>query len=80
MASITIKNLPAALHMRLKERAKRNRRSLNAELIVCLESVLSSAPIDVERELQELAVLREQVGGYLTSERIDALIEEGRRH
>ena len=39
MASITIKNIPEAVHRRLKQDAKRNRRSLNQEVIARLEDV-----------------------------------------
>lgn len=39
MAALTIRNLPDELHARLKEQAKRNRRSLNQEVIAELEAV-----------------------------------------
>ena len=38
MASITIKNLPPALHEELKEAARRNHRNLRGEIIACPES------------------------------------------
>lgn len=79
MASITIKDIPAALHERLKVRAARNRRSLNAEVLACLESVVSVERVDPEAELREIAAIREQVGGYLTQALVDESIEEGRR-
>ena len=37
MASITIKGLPTELHERLKAVALRNRRSLQNEIVFCLE-------------------------------------------
>ena len=37
MSSITIRDLPAEVHKRLKESAQRNRRSLNAEILWQLE-------------------------------------------
>ncbi|MBP7866048.1 MAG: Arc family DNA-binding protein [Acidobacteria bacterium] len=37
MPTLTIKNLPPELYERLKERARLHRRSLNSEVIVCLE-------------------------------------------
>ena len=42
--TLTLKNLPNALHARLAAAAKRHRRSLNNEAIVYLEAGLSSAP------------------------------------
>lgn len=41
MATLTVKNLPDALYARLKSRADAQRRSINAEAIVCLERMLS---------------------------------------
>ena len=80
MASITIKDIPEVLHQRLKERAKANRRSLNAEVIACLEAKVLSRPVDMETELERIKQLREEVGGYLTQEMLDEFKEEGRRH
>jgi hypothetical protein len=42
--TITLKNLPDALHARLTPAAKRHRRSLKNGVIVCLEAGL---PLDV---------------------------------
>ena len=46
--SITLKNLPDALHARLAAAARRHRRSLNNEAIVCLETGLGTANPSVE--------------------------------
>ncbi len=40
MASITIKDVPRDVHGRLKERARINRRSLQQEILSCLEAVV----------------------------------------
>ncbi|MDP6227489.1 MAG: Arc family DNA-binding protein, partial [Dehalococcoidia bacterium] len=37
MATLTIKNIPDGLCHRLRESAKQHRRSINSEVIVCLE-------------------------------------------
>lgn len=39
--TITLKNIPDELYERLKAAAKAHRRSLNNEVIVCLESALT---------------------------------------
>jgi predicted nucleotidyltransferase len=44
MAMLTIRGVPASLHARLKDRADRNRRSLNAETLVLLERALQVEP------------------------------------
>jgi plasmid stability protein len=41
MAPITLKNIPAELHRKLKKRAEENHRSLNKEIIATLKSASS---------------------------------------
>jgi plasmid stability protein len=41
MITLTLKNIPDHLHQRLKAQAKRHKRSLNQEAILCLEQTLS---------------------------------------
>ncbi|MCH7615667.1 MAG: hypothetical protein IH978_08025, partial [Nitrospinae bacterium] len=48
MASLTIKNVPQSLLRQLKAQAARHRRSLNHEVIVCLESLTQSVLVDVD--------------------------------
>ena len=60
--TLTLKNLPDALHARLSAAAKRHRRSLNNEAIVCREAGLSSAPSSVEQQLKTIRALRESLG------------------
>ncbi|MEL6614587.1 MAG: Arc family DNA-binding protein [Bacteroidota bacterium] len=43
MATLTLKNVPDDLHRRLKERAARNHRSLNREVIHALERAVEDA-------------------------------------
>ena len=40
MATITLKNIPDEIYSQLKKTAQRHRRSLNSEIIVCLERSL----------------------------------------
>jgi len=51
MSTLTIRDVPDELHARLKERAERNRRSLNAETLLMLEQALLLYP--EESELRE---------------------------
>jgi plasmid stability protein len=44
MANVTIRNVPEELHAALKERARRNRRSLNEEVLALLESACQAPP------------------------------------
>lgn len=62
--SITLKNLPDALHARLAAAARRHRRSLNNEAIVCLETGLGTANQSVEVQLTRIRALRESLGPH----------------
>ena len=46
MPTLTLKNIPADLHARLKASAERNRRSLNSEILVRLEQDISRPVLD----------------------------------
>ena len=48
--TITLKNLPDALHARLAAAAKRHQRSLNNEAIVCLEAGLGHVHLAAEQQ------------------------------
>jgi hypothetical protein len=58
--SLTIKNLPAELLDRLKDRAESGRRSLNSEVIHRLELSVGRGAIDVEGALADLRAVRER--------------------
>lgn len=88
MATLTIRNLPDALHARLKERARLNRRSLNQEVIAELETVgveageegrLAAARERMRLGTEKIDTMRSRMTRFLTTEEIDAAIKEGRR-
>ena len=54
MPNLTLKNIPAGLHQRLKARAEANRRSLNREILALLEAQLEAPAVDVAAEHQAL--------------------------
>ena len=54
MATLTLKNIPDELHARLKESAERNRRSLNSEILVRLESVFTAPVVDFREQARQL--------------------------
>ena len=57
--TLTLKNLPEALHARLSAAARHHRRSLNNEAIICLEAGLAAAPVPVPDRLREIRALRQ---------------------
>ena len=52
--NLTLKNIPAELHARLKASAVANRRSLNREILALLEAQIEAPSVDVAAELQAL--------------------------
>jgi plasmid stability protein len=58
MASLTIKNVPEPVLRRLKARAAIHRRSLNLEVISCLEALVKPAPIDTDSLLARIREIR----------------------
>ena len=73
MSTLVIKNLPDALHARLKDQAERNRRSVTQEAISLIES-----GIVLPRVAPTLPPPVKLKGGPLTTVDIDAAIDEGR--
>jgi plasmid stability protein len=79
VATLTLKNIPDALHRQLKERAVQNRRSLNSEAIHCLEQALATTLTDPEAYLARIRPLRQKTTRLpLTEERLHAAKAEGR--
>ncbi len=60
-ASITIKNIPDAVYERLRVSAETHHRSLNSELIACLEQALLPRRNTVEERLTRARQLRSGV-------------------
>lgn len=77
--TLTLKNIPDELYQSLKASAEANRRSLNSEAIVCLESVLLSGRIDPAERLARARALRERLPQREFRQRdIDGWKREGR--
>lgn len=79
MASLTIKNIPDPLYAQLKQAAQAHHRSINSELIVCLEKALlpnKPALLTVKASAQ---ALRNRVNADLIAiDDIEAAKQEGR--
>lgn len=79
MTSITVKKIPADLYEKLKMSASLNRRSLNSEMIHCLESVLMPRRLSVADKLQRAKNIRSQFNtGMFDTDEIEQAVEEGR--
>ena len=58
MATVTVKNIPDELYEKLKTDAEINRRSINSQIIVCIENAVGTRPIDVTKTLEHARRLR----------------------
>lgn len=79
MPALTIKGIPDPLYRRLKERAIAHRRSLNSEILVCLEQAVAAEPVDPEAILAKADAIRQRLQlPRLTDARLRAAKAAGR--
>lgn len=79
MPTLTIKNIPDELYAQLKRHAEINRRSLNSEVLVCIERAVRSRRVSPEVALVRARKLREKTARYLiTDEEFDQAKTMGR--
>jgi len=79
MASITLKNIPDDLYNLLRIQAEVHHRSINSEMIHCLEAVLRPNTVGVEERLSRLRELRSRIqSDRFDAREINAAIDRGR--
>jgi len=79
MATVTVKNIPDDLYARLKAAAAKNRRSINSEIIMCIEENLLYRRISAEQVLDRVRKIRVAMRpAEMTIEQIDNARREGR--
>ena len=79
MATVTVKNIPDELYERLKSSAEINRRSINSEIITCIENTVVSRRLNTVETLESARELRQLTAGHLISdEEFNQLKSEGR--
>ena len=80
MTTITVKNLPDDLYTELKAVAKANRRSINSEIIVCIEQRVRNKRRTVDEILEKARRLRRLTAEHpITEADLSAAKEAGRR-
>jgi plasmid stability protein len=79
MATLTIRNVPDDLYAALKERARRNRRSLNQEVLALLEGEFARTGRG-EGVANRLALLRQRLGDrdWPQAQEVEVWRREGR--
>ena len=79
MAAVTVKNIPDELYERLKSVAEINRRSINSEIIVCIENAVASRRISLGETLENARRLRELTAEHpISDEKFNQAKAEGR--
>jgi plasmid stability protein len=68
MATVTVKNIPDELYDRLKTVAEINRRSINSEIIVCIENTVTTRRINPDEALENARRLRQLTAGHRISD------------
>ena len=74
MPTLTIKKVPEVLYRRLKEHAALHHRSMNGEVIACLEKALLSSRRDAEAAILEAETLNRKIG-----KRFPDIVKEAKR-
>jgi plasmid stability protein len=79
MPALTIKNIPESLYQQLKNAAELHRRSINSEVIVCLEKTLAATRITPADRLTRIEELRSSIKtNRIKPEDIELAINRGR--
>lgn len=78
MTNFTVKNIPDDLYERLKASARLHHRSINREIIACMERSLKARHTPAEDLLTRVRRVRERLGEPWSRAEIEAAIDEGR--
>mgnify|MGYP003463668373 FL=1 len=79
MTTITLKNIPDDIYHSLKSAAETHRRSLNSEILACLEKMLLPTRVASDERLVRARRLRLSLANaQFAAADIDAAIEQGR--
>jgi len=79
MPALTLKNIPDNVYLQLKEAAQTHHRSLNSEILYCIERVLGTHRIDISEQLTIARTLRAKTEiSPITNDELTAAKNEGR--
>jgi plasmid stability protein len=78
MNNITVRNIPDKLHKILKKRTEISRRSLNSEIIACLEEALLPNKLEVEKILEKSEQIRNRLSFEVDLKEVSEAIDNGR--
>jgi plasmid stability protein len=79
MPNFTLKQIPDEVYLKLKKRAEAHRRSMNNEIIVCLEKMVNPEELDAIQILEKAREIRREISGTMSSIEIQNAIRENRK-
>jgi len=79
MPALTVKNIPDDLYTRLKESAQVHHRSMNGEILYCVERTLGTHRIDISEHLAIARKLRLKTASRpITDDELSTIKNDGR--
>ncbi|QOJ30425.1 MAG: Arc family DNA-binding protein [Ignavibacteriales bacterium] len=78
MPTITLKNIPDSLYSKVKKRAKKNKRSINSEILYVLENSDKTEGQDKKKILESIRLLRATLPKIKNIKEIDDFKKSGR--
>lgn len=78
MANVTLKNIPDKTYELLKEKAKRNQRSINSEIIMAIRNHVHFEKPSPEEILAKAREFRSKIKAKMSAEEIENAINWGR--
>lgn len=79
MPSISLKNIPDSLYAQIKSAANAHHRSMNSEILYCVERTLGTHRINVPEHIELARKLRAKTAHLnLTDQELNTLKNEGR--
>jgi plasmid stability protein len=78
MNNITVRNIPDRIHKKLKKRSELSRRSINSEIIACLEEALITDKNEVEQILRKSQKIRTNQNFEITLSDLEEAKNNGR--
>ena len=79
MPAITLKNIPDSLYTQLKVAARIHHRSLNSEILYCIERALGTHKINASEHIEMARKLRAKTAQYnLTDQELNDFKNESR--
>jgi plasmid stability protein len=79
MATITLKNVPREVHFNIKKRAEKNHRSINGEIIACLEKILGLCEEEADSILAKMEEAHKGLKFKVTLKEVQEAKIEGRK-